>query len=395
MTFTPLRREERAEWRSMLSPAENTRTLAAALMFIFSSLVLVFCQSMTVASIYLLYAVFFYYTLTRSFLSLLILAIPGVFLMPISAYCADITYALALPAAYAALLLGGVCGAFLILQFYRSKRNCVLLAFLPIALYLVSFLVCRSLRLSLLSLIPTALALVLALCMLYCRPHTPSVLTVSAVCVLLALATILVSMHAFGNLSGNPVQAMVELLRAGIVRMYTTAMELNTAEGITLPVTERDVQNLAAVIGNLSPALLLICCALLAYAMWRMLLRMMVEWQVLPRVPMRLAVLTVSPYAAGVFAVAFLASLIANASEITLFGMLCENLSMVLEPPLILVGFSSLSPRHAPSCLSQLLALGLIALLFVNLSLGLALTACLGAFHILWSRFAPRDKGEK
>ena len=67
MTFTPLRREERSEWRGMLATVDNTRVLAALLMFIFSSLTLVFCQSMTVASIFLLYAVFFYYTLTRAF----------------------------------------------------------------------------------------------------------------------------------------------------------------------------------------------------------------------------------------------------------------------------------------------------------------------------------------
>lgn len=395
MAFTPLRREERSEWRGMLAPVENTRVLAAVLMFVFSSLTLVFCQSMTVASIFLLYAVFFYYTLSRSISSLLLLALPGVFLMPISAYCAGISYALALPAAYAALLLGSVCGAFAILQLYRSKRQCVLLALLPIALYIVSYFVCGSARLSLLVLLPSAAAVVLALCVLYCRPLTPSVLTVTAALAVLALATILISMHAYGTLTGDPVRAMVELLRLGVQRIFDTAIKMNAAEGMALPITDTDVRNLAAVLGNLAPALFLVCCMLLAHAMWRMLMRMMLEWQMLPRMPVRLAVLTISPVAAMVFAAAFLLSLLLNTEELTPFGMLCENLSLLLEPPLVLVGFSSLSPRRATSCLSQALAVGLILLLLVNLSLGLSLAACLGAFYILWSHFAPRDKGEK
>ena len=121
----------------------------------------------------------------------------------------------------------------------------------------------------------------------------------------------------------------------------------------------------------------------------------MLEWQILPRMPLRLAGLTVSPYAAAVFAVSYFASMIANGNGVTVFGMLCENLSLLLEPALALVGFISLAPRRGGSCLTQALALGLIALLFIDLGSGLALAAFLGAFRILWPRTAPRDKGGK
>ena len=67
MTFAPLSKAERAEWRQMLSPVEGPRLLAAVLMLLLSSLTLVFCQSATVAVLFLLYAVVFYYSLTHSF----------------------------------------------------------------------------------------------------------------------------------------------------------------------------------------------------------------------------------------------------------------------------------------------------------------------------------------
>jgi hypothetical protein len=236
---------------------------------------------------------------------------------------------------------------------------------------------------------------VLALCMLSCRPQTSGVLMLAAAVALTGAVTILLTLLFLGLLDGNPLVRTVEILRAGVTRVFENAVEMQIAEGLPLQYSKLDIKNISALLGNIFPALFLVCSALLAYAMWRMMLRISVEWHILPRVPLRLAVLTVSPYAAAVFTLSFLASLLANASKLTLFGVLCENISLLLEPALALVGFSSLSPRRATSCLSHALGIGLLILLCYDLGSGLILASFLGAFHILWSRFAPRDKGGK
>jgi hypothetical protein len=110
---------------------------------------------------------------------------------------------------------------------------------------------------------------------------------------------------------------------------------------------------------------------------------------------LRVAVLTVSPLAAGLFVLAHVASTLANATEPTLFGTVCLNLAILLIPALALVGFTSLLPNGKQrSCLSLLLAFGLIALLWVRPDLTFILSAYIGAFHILTSRIFHR-KGEK
>ena len=63
MTFAPLNRQERTEWREMLAPLDRARFSAALLMLAFSSLALVLCRVPAVCAIYLLYAVAFYYIL--------------------------------------------------------------------------------------------------------------------------------------------------------------------------------------------------------------------------------------------------------------------------------------------------------------------------------------------
>ena len=108
---------------------------------------------------------------------------------------------------------------------------------------------------------------------------------------------------------------------------------------------------------------------------------------------MRLAVLTVSPVAAGVFVLSYLISLFAGA---TLVGTVCENLSILLMPVLVLVGVSVLMGKGAErSCLSHVLLLAVFISLWINPAVALGITALIGAVHILAARFAPHDKGGK
>jgi hypothetical protein len=62
-------------------------------------------------------------------------------------------------------------------------------------------------------------------------------------------------------------------------------------------------------------------------------------WGTLSRVPLRIGAMTVSPLAAGLFILSALCSLFGGAG---LFGTVCENISLVLEPALVLVGVTSL-----------------------------------------------------
>lgn len=151
---------------------------------------------------------------------------------------------------------------------------------------------------------------------------------------------------------------------------------------------------MAAVGGNLLPGIFAVSCLVLAYAIWRVLLRIIAEWQILPRIPIRLAGLTVSPYAAGIFVLCFFVSLFANLETVTVTGMVAENLSFILQPALFLVGYASVfSKKAAPSCLSSVLAIALIGLLLLRPDVAVTCTAFLGAYHILRAHLATRKKG--
>lgn len=396
MTFTPLKKEERAEWRGLLAGTDNARLAAAFLLLLLSSLTLALCESSAVAALYLVYAVVFYYTLTHSIRSILLLALPGVLLFTVSYGIGGTAFAFALPAAYAALLLGSVAGAFLILQLSRRPRLYPVLALVPAVAYLIALAVSRSPRLALLALLPAAVAAVLGFCILTCRPQTSSLLLIATVIGALAVGAYLVYLLFTGFPAGNVLVALVDRLRAGIVSYYNALVQASAAQGMYTGLSPNDIENAAALLGNLLPGLFIVACLLLAFAMWRMLLRMLVQWQTLPRVPVRLAALTVSPYAAGIFVVAFLVSAVANAETVTLVGMLAENLSFVLQPALMLVGWSGLfSAKATPSCLTSLIGFALIGLLFFNPGLALTGLAFLGAFYILRANLSPQNKGEK
>ena len=136
---------------------------------------------------------------------------------------------------------------------------------------------------------------------------------------------------------------------------------------------------------------------MISFCSFRIFLRVTAGFDELPRMPRRVIAMSVSPVAAILFLVAFLLSLLVGRDHASFFGVVLQNLYLVLEPPLILVGFSALSGRQgARSCLSLLILMGLVFILCTNPGTGLTLAAFYGALTILLSRFfpaAPADKG--
>jgi hypothetical protein len=259
---------------------------------------------------------------------------------------------------------------------------------------LICFAITSDARLSLLALLPSLLACGLSYCMLTCRPHTWSVLVLATVIGTIATVAYLLYLGAVGFPEGNVIRALAQQIRELVLRYFNTLLEAAAAQNTFLGLSPTDVSNVAAVVGNLLPGIFAVSCLVLAYAIWRVLLRIMAEWQILPHIPIRLAGLTVSPYAAGIFVLCFFVSLFANLETVTITGMVAENLSFVLQPALFLVGYASVfSKKAAPSCLSSVLALALIGLLLMRPDVAVTCTAFLGAYHILRAHLATHKKG--
>jgi hypothetical protein len=379
MQFTPLDKKARAEWLEMLNPTQGTRLAAAALLFFLSSLALPLCKIEAVAGLYLIYAVLFYYMLTHSLAAIVTVGLPGVALYGVSALAPALPHPFLMPAVYAALVLGSVGGAFLVIH-CREKKYLPLLA-LPVAAYAIAIAPAGP-YLALCVLIPTALAPVLGHGMLVCRPQTPVLVTLSAVLAAVGVGAFLVFYGLCGWPVANPLAYFGDLVRGGITSFCHTAIEVYAAEGLVLPLSETDIHNLSAMLGNILPGLFLAGCGILSFVIYRTCLRVLTAWGTLSRVPLRIGAMTVSPLAAGLFILAALCSLFGGTGR---FGTVCENISLVLEPALVLVGVTSLftpDPKRG-SRISLLLLICLALLLFNYPALALSAAALLGAVRIL------------
>ncbi len=393
MHFALLNKAERADWREMLNVADPAHLALAAVLFFFSAIALPLSHVPAVSGLYLVGGVIFYYALTRSFASLIPVAIPAVLLYGFTALTA--ANPMALPAAYAAVLLGSVSGAFVIVN-SRKLSRALPLAALPVIAYLLSFFITRNAVLSLTCLVPMALASVLAYCLLTCRPHTPSVVLLTVAIAVIAVGAWLIALVANGWPDTNPLTDLASTLHDGLLSYYESAIALYEEQGLALDISLDDLDRELTALGNLLPGLFAALCTVLAFGIWRIFLRLLTAWHTLPRVPARLAGVTVSVVTAALFVLAYVVALIAGAEESTLASSAALNVAMMLEPPLVLVGVSSLAGQGKQrSCLSLLLLLGLFALMASYPSAGLALTAFVGAFSILLAKFLPpRDKGE-
>ena len=391
MQFTPLDKKARTEWRGMLGRADSTHISAAVIMFLSSALALPLCATEAVAGLYLLYAAVFYYMLTHSMWSVVIVAIPAMALYGVSAVLPAIPHPLLMPAAYAALILGGIGGGFLLIH-CRDKKYLPLLA-LPVVAFAVAAVAVGPLK-ALLVLIPVALSLVLGYGILDCRPQTPVLLCLAGVLAISALSVYLVRYGYNGWPQANPFTHLGEQVRGTMAEFYREALALYAEQGIEMPISDTGIANLAAMVGNILPGLFLAGCGVLAFVIYRINLRVLNAWGTLTRVPLRIGAMTVSPFAAALFVISYLMAAVSGGG---LFGTVCENLALVLQPALVLVGVSALLARDAQrrSTLSLILLVGLAVLLLNYPTVALTLAAFVGAVRILLAAWASkRTKNE-
>ncbi len=387
MPFAPLTKAERADWQELLAPADNARMTSAVMLFALSSLAIPFSLNHMVALLYVLYAVIFYYALTKSLPAVLLPALPAMLLFSVSSMFPDLPSFFTLPAIYAAALLGGVSGAFLMVQ-CRTPRRFLTLAIIPIGAYVITVLITADPARALFALIPTGLSLLVSYCFLTCRPLNSTVLLIATLVGGIAVVSWLATMALTTWPAGNPLIALTDTVRTGVYNMFKEADLFYATQGLDLAISDLAIRNVAALLGNILPGLFLALCLLFAFGTWRIFLRLIAAFGTLPRIPARLGAVSVSAVSATLFLCCYFISLVSG--TVSVFGTVCQNLLLVLEPALILVGISSLfSRKEARSCLSTLLLVGVLVLFALNPLSALSLTALIGAVHVLLSRFLP------
>ena len=395
MIPTILPRAERAQWREMLAPPEKSHAALSLVFALISALAVPFSADPTIALGFMIACLVLFYSLTHSLLSLLIYVVPAFFLWSFSSVIPGLPNTLALPACFFAILTGGSCGAFYLIHHHNPRKHFYLFV-LPIGTYLAVLAATADPFRGLLTLLPFVTAVLLAACVLFCVPQTDSVVACTAVLVATLAAAGAITLAVTGHGNGDLLPFVSNALHDSVVALYEQAQAAYAELGLDASVlSDMDVANLAATFVNISPALFTVACTVTAFVCWRSLLGFLVGWQTLPRPPFRLAALSVSSISAVVFLVTCTVALVANSPVVTLAGVVCQNLSLVLEPVMVLVGFRSIfhgSPRR--SCLSTLLAVGLLFAMFTNPAAGLTLAAVFGALNVLLARFSPSSAQE-
>ena len=349
-----------------------------------SCLILPLADTPSFSALYLVSVTVFFYLLTRSIRAMLYYALPAALLFLLSGIFPALPSTL-LPTYFVALSLGSATGGFLLIHYHDLKKHPYVLA-IPVAAYGLSALKTGSLLTALLSLLPFALSVVAATCVLLLLKRTDATLILAAtMAVTLAVAGVLAC--AVSGVEGSPLAFLADTVRGGIHSLFAEMEALYAEAGMTLGMTEITVSNTATLLVNLLPGLYLAICSVTAFLALRLLLQFLVAFRSVPRLPVRLAGFTVSRFSAVIFIVVYLLSLFANYSTATLFGTICDNLALALEPGLALVGVSALLPRgSARSCLSTFLLTIMLVLAVTNPMLGLELAALTGAVCVLTAR---------
>lgn len=379
--------------RDVLSPPEQAHTLLCAVLFLFSCFVLATSDIPNLCAMYMLACAVYYYMLTRSVRGLIIYAIPVLLLFIASPLFPAIPTLMLLPTCFLSLTVGGSCGGFL-LTHAKGVRRTLPLAALPVVAWGAVALVTGDPLRGLLVLLPTAVAVVSAVCLVRTVPRTASTLAIAAtIAVALAIAA-LITLAATDALSANAIGNIADALREGIIKvMQEGEATLIAEQGQGLGLSPTAISNAAVLIVNMMPGLLLALCGITAFLIWRTLLQELLAFRSLPRLPLILSGMTISRLCALLFLAFSLLSMIANSSTATLFGTVCQNVALALTPPLALVGFTSLMPgAGARSCLSTVLGFALLFLLFFNVITAITLSAIIGAVQVLIHR-PPKNTG--
>ncbi len=388
MNGTALSKTDLAAWRSLLARPEGSSLLVAAMLYLVSSLVLPLAANESLSLLFVLVCAVFFYMQTRTLASLILPAIPAMLLFTVGG-------SMMLPAAFFAIVFGGATGAMLLLS-VRNVRRDAPLALLPVAAYVAAVLLGASPAVACLALLPLPVAAVAAFAVRRCTGFTPAVAMLAGVIGAGLLAALLISLGANGLLDVSLLPTFVDALGDELIALLEEAKALYAEAGVTMEISETAIRNLLAELINLSPALLALCAMITAYFTWRTLAVLLVSFGVLPRLPRILVAPTMSAIAAGLFLVTSLISLVANAETATPPGAVAQNLALILEPGLALVGVGNLLRRDRPrSCLALLALIILVYLVWSNPAMALAAAAFLGAVHVLLLAYqnAKNQKG--
>ena len=389
MTGTASKRPELAAWQSLIARPDATRLLAAAALYLLSATVIPFVTNESVALLFTLICACFFYTQTRTLISLVAPAVPAFLLFSVSG-------TMLLPAAFFAIVFGGACGAILLIGAKDPKRD-VILILLPVAAFLAAFFLRGDAVNALLTLLPLPVAIAAALAVRRCTPFTASVAALTATVAAGLLVAGGVTLFLFDMLDLALLPAFLEALANGLIDLLHENAALYAEAGLTLEITPTDIRNMLAELTNLAPALFTLTAMVTAYFTWRTLSVLLVSFGALPRMPRLLVTPTMSVTAALIFLIAQLTTLVANAETATVAGAVAQNLTLILAPGLALVGARQLTRRDQPrSCLSVLLLFAIVYLVFSSPAAALAVTALLGAVHVLIDAFgnAKNKKGE-
>ena len=386
---------QRIRLTDMLSKPETGQAICLAIFCFLSCLILPLSDNATLATLYLASVAIFFYLLTHSVRSMLCYALPALILYMSASILPALPDPILLPAAFTAFVMGGATGGFLLIHYHDFKKYPYIPA-IPVAAYALSAWITGDPVRGLIALLPFALSIVAALCILLLVKRTDATILLSVTLGAVLLTAGLLTFAIMG-LTPSPLEFVTNTVRHGIVTLFAD-MEMMYAEmGMSLGLTDVAIANTATLLINLLPGICISICTITAFLTYRLLLQLMMLLRSLPRLPLRLSGFTVSRVCAILFLAALLLSLFASYDTVTLFGTVCDNLSLVLQPALALVGITSLLPRGtARSCLSTCILILIVFLAISDPALALELAAITGAVCILLAKpRVPNDPTHK
>jgi len=381
-----LTREDRARWRELLTTEQPSRGVALLLCYMAACFFLPFAENPYVSMFALVAGLALCYLVRRSLFSLLGVIIPCLFLY-------SVLGSALLPAVFLSLMLGGAAGTLLPTAFRERWQRWLILPFVPALLYFPAWLAGGDPWRALLVLLPLPVSVCGHILLSRCTGFTRSVCVLSATLAATLGAAGVITLLVMG-VHANPAVYAGDLLRDGTVRYLTEGRAALADSGLsgslTTGFTDTAIENTAISLTNVTPALFLIACAVTCFYLWRTMLSCLLICGTLPKLPLRLYGFTIGPAAAVVFLSSFLVAVFSNYDHLTVAGVAAQNLYLVMEPPLILAGLSSLLRRGAArSCLSVIVLIGLVYVLLQSPGTGLTLIAFYGALNILLARFFP------
>ncbi len=388
MIGTALSKNDLAAWRGLLARPGGSSLVASIFLYVTSALIIPLASNESLALLFIVGCAVFYYKQTHTVGSLILPAIPAMILFSISG-------SMMLPAIFFALVFGA-CSGVILLLFVKKPVHSLLFLLLPPAAVLHAWLLGVTPLVALTALLPLPVALVAGLALRRCTAFTPAVLSLSLTVGGSMLLVLTVGLAANGLLNLSFLQGFADTLADALIAALNEASALYAEAGVTIEISESAIRHLLAGLINLSPAILAICAMVTAYFIWRILSVLLVTLGILPRLPRFLVLPTMSVTAASLFILAYIVTLFANLNGATPAGTVAQNLALILEPGLALVGVGSLFGQQASrSCLTLICLIFLVYLVWSNPASALALAAFLGAIQVLMGFFQSlKNKGD-